>query len=142
MLTPGHAQGAQLKFRHHAIANSLPTDSRGTGDYGLAALVDLDKDGDLDYVLGGRAPLPQRLYWFEFQRADAWQQHLVGTNYQSDVGIAALDVDRDGWPDLVSSGVWYRNPAKKERLSSEFLRRCRIRRARHPGRRHERGSPS
>src|SRR5262249_25168230 len=36
--------------------------------------------------------------------------HWVGTNYLSDVGLAVLDVDGDGWPDLVCSGVWFRNP--------------------------------
>jgi hypothetical protein len=36
----------------------------------------------------------------------------VGTDYRSDVGLAALAVDGDGWVDLVCSGVWYRNPGK------------------------------
>jgi hypothetical protein len=50
------------------------------------------------------------LYWYEFQGADQWVRHDVGTGYQSDVGLAALDVDGDGWADLVCSGVWFRNP--------------------------------
>jgi hypothetical protein len=55
---------------------------------------------------------PARLYWFEFRNATNWVQHLVGTDYQSDVGLAALDVDGDGWTDLVCSGVWYRNTGR------------------------------
>jgi hypothetical protein len=108
------AQGAEptrLAFRHHFIARDLPVRDRTIGDYGLTALTDLDRDGDLDFVTGGRGVQPPRLYWFEFRSADRWQQHLVGTQYLSDVGLAALDVDRDGWTDLVASGVWFRNPA-------------------------------
>ena len=99
-----------FQFRHHFIDRSLPVTGSYVGDYGLTALVDLDRDGDLDFVLGGRPFQPSQLYWFEFQAPDRWTRHSVGTNYLSDVGLAALDVDRDGWTDLVCSGVWFRNP--------------------------------
>src|SRR6185503_6369092 len=79
---------------------------------GLTALVDLDGDRDLDFVLGGRPSNPSQLYWFEYQSPDRWVQHRVGTNYLSDVGLAPLDVDHDGYVDLICSGVWYRNPGK------------------------------
>ena len=46
---------AEFRFQHHFISRDLPIDQRGAGDYGLTALVDLDRDGDLDFVLGGRA---------------------------------------------------------------------------------------
>src|ERR1041385_3339682 len=70
----------------------------------------MDRDRRLNIVLGGRPFQPSQLYWYEFQAPDRWVRHLVGTNYLSDVGLAPLDVDRDGWIDLVCSGVWYRNP--------------------------------
>jgi hypothetical protein len=103
------ASASEPRFEHHFISRDLPSKGE-TGDYGLTSLVDLDKDGDLDFVLGGRGAPPGRLYWYEFQGPDQWVQHIIGTNYQSDVGLAALDVDHDGWPDLVCSGVWFRNP--------------------------------
>jgi hypothetical protein len=103
---------ADLQFRHHFISRELPITDKSVGDYGLTALVDVDRDGDLDFVLGGRPFNPSQLYWFEFQAPNRWIQHVVGTNYLSDVGLAPLDVDRDGWIDLVCSGVWYRNTGK------------------------------
>ncbi len=107
-----NASAGDFQFRHHFIDRNLPITSKSVGDYGLTALIDIDKDGDLDFVLGGRPFQPSQLYWFEFQSADRWVKHLVGTNYLSDVGLAPLDVDRDGWVDLVCSGVWYRNTGK------------------------------
>jgi len=104
------AWGGDLEFRYHLIDDSLPQNDKLQGDYGLTALVDLDRDGDLDFVVGGGQPKPERLYWYEFQGADQWVRHDVGTGYQSDVGLAAFDVDGDGWVDLVCSGVWFRNP--------------------------------
>jgi len=112
---------ADFQFRHHFISRELPITDRGVGDYGLTALVDVDRDGDLDFVLGGRPFKPSQLYWFEFQAPDRWAQHAVGTNFLSDVGLAPLDVDRDGWIDFVCSGVWYRNTGKPREQSFERI---------------------
>jgi hypothetical protein len=118
---PGLAPSADFQFRHHFIDRNLPVTDKLVGDYGLTALVDLDRDGDLDFVLGRRALTPSQLYWFEFQSPDHWVRHLVGTNYLSDGGLAALDVDGDGWPDLVCSGVWFRNPGKPREMPFERI---------------------
>lgn len=61
---------ADFQFRHHFIDQTLPVSDSHVGDYGLTALVDLDRDGDLDFVLGGRPSQPSQLYWFEFQKPD------------------------------------------------------------------------
>ena len=106
------AAAADFQFRHHFIESDLPVRDKTVGDYGLTALVDLDGDRDLDFVLGGRPVKPSTLYWFEFQAPNRWTQHVVGTNYLSDVGLAPLDVDRDGAMDLVCSGVWFRNTGR------------------------------
>src|SRR5687768_13916473 len=96
------AVAAQFKFQHHYIDRDLPGDS-----YGQTCLVDVDKDGDLDFITGGRDK-QKTVYWFEFQTADKWFRHALGTNHPSDVGGMAFDVDADGWIDHVTGGVWYR----------------------------------
>jgi hypothetical protein len=52
--------GANFEFRHHFVSLELPS-NRGQGDYGLTALADLDRDGDLDFICGGRIPRPELL---------------------------------------------------------------------------------
>ena len=53
---------ADFQFRHHFIDRTLPATESYVGDYGLTALVDLDRDGDLDFVVGGRPFQPSQLY--------------------------------------------------------------------------------
>ena len=98
-LLPAAAR-AEMKFEHHFIDRDLPGDS-----YGQTSLVDVDHDGDLDFITGGKDP-QKHVFWFERRSADEWVRHVLGENHPSDVGGTAIDVDGDGWVDHVSGGVW------------------------------------
>jgi hypothetical protein len=98
--------GAEPRFKHHFIDRDLPGDS-----YGQTSLVDVDRDGDLDFITGGKDP-QKHVFWFEYRGPDDWVRHIVGDNHPSDVGGAAFDVDRDGFVDHVSGGVWYSNTGR------------------------------
>ena len=81
---------------------------------GQSSLVDMDKDGDLDWIVGSSGG---SVYWFEYQAADKWIKHLIGEDALTDKGGVAFDVDGDGWIDQVSGGTWYRNTGNpKERF--------------------------
>jgi hypothetical protein len=102
---PGAAPTApRFAFRHHCIDAELPGRS-----FGQTALVDLDRDGKLDFITGRSRG---DVFWFRFQAPDRWQRHVLGPQSPSDVGGAALDLTRDGWVDFIAGGAWYRNPGR------------------------------
>src|SRR3954454_7021371 len=105
LLTPAPTH-AEMRFKHHFIDPDLPGK-----EYGQTSLVDVDHDGDLDFITGGKDP-QKHVYWFEYRGPDDWVRHVVGDNHPSDVGGTAIDVDGDGWVDHVSGGVWYRNTGR------------------------------
>ena len=75
---------------------------------GQTSLVDIDRDGDLDWVVGQSG----KMWWFEYVAADQWIQHDMGAGAKTDVGGCAFDIDGDGWIDQVSGTAWYRNTGK------------------------------
>ena len=94
-----------VRFEAHPIDNLL---SEG------CAVVDINRDGKLDITCGPR--------WYE---APSWKAHEfravpISGEYMSNYGEAAIDVNEDGWPDIVSGGwftpilCWYENPGKFE----------------------------
>jgi hypothetical protein len=102
-------------FRHHSIAREMPGKNIG---FGSSALADFDKDGDLDFAAYNRGD--GILYWFEQRAKDNWVRRPAGKFEIAQLGCVALDVDRDGWTDIVIGGYWFRNPGDPR--SREFPR--------------------
>ncbi len=75
---------------------------------GQTSLVDIDQDGDLDWVVGERT----RTWWFEYTAPDKWIRHDLGNGNRTDVGGTAFDIDRDGWIDQFCGTGWYRNTGR------------------------------
>ena len=97
-------------FSLHEIGNA--------GDkLGQTSLVDIDRDGDLDFITGSRSGTVQ---WWEYRSAHQWVRHIVGHQSPTDVGGVSFDVDGDGWLDHCSGGAWWRNPGEPWR--HEFQR--------------------
>ncbi|MEN6576754.1 MAG: VCBS repeat-containing protein [Phycisphaerales bacterium] len=100
-IAAGSAQAFIPRFECHKIAE--------VGDQmGQTSLVDIDKDGDLDWVVGERT----RTWWFEYAGPDRWIQHDLGQGARTDVGGTAFDIDGDGWIDQATGTAWYRNTGK------------------------------
>lgn len=99
------------RFRLHIIDTELPPHN-----YAQTALADFDNDGRPEYVLGQQYG---DLFIYNYEAPGRWTRTLLGHDSPSDVGAVALDVDGDGWLDLVTGGAWYRNSRD---LATPFIR--------------------
>jgi hypothetical protein len=101
----GTATQAQFpQFAYHRI------DTIGR-KMGQTALVDVDRDGDLDWIVGEADHGGSQIWWWEYQSADTWVRHAMGKGH-TDVGGAAYDVNRDGWIDMLSGSKILINTGK------------------------------
>lgn len=78
---------------------------------GQSSLADIDKDSDLDLVVGSSGSL---VWWFEYTGDEKWVMRLLGEDALTDRGGVTMDVDNDGLIDQVSGGTWFRNPGTKK----------------------------
>jgi hypothetical protein len=97
------------KWKHFTITPSLPGSAWGTGGIGVA---DFNNDGKPDVAVSRRET--ETAYWFERKEDAVWVRHTIATseNLKRTLGTAALDMDLDGWIDVVFWGVWFKNPGK------------------------------
>jgi hypothetical protein len=103
----------KFHFKAHIIDDTLPE-----ANYAQTVLVDLDNDGRPEYVVGQQYG---SLFVYKFQTPQRWARRLLGERSPSDVGACALDVDGDGWTDIVTGGAWYRNSRDLEKPFERLL---------------------
>jgi hypothetical protein len=98
-----------MKWKHFTITPSLPGSSWGTGGIGVA---DFNGDGNPDVAVSRRET--KTAYWFERKDDATWVRHTIATSehLERTLGTATLDMDQDGWIDVVFWGVWFKNPGK------------------------------
>ena len=97
-LLSANSKAQELSFSYHEIGHF---GSR----MGQTSLVDMDKDGDLDFVFGQRG----KLHWYEYQTTSKWVLHHIGQGAITDVGGCPHDVNQDGWVDFIIGDSWYEN---------------------------------
>lgn len=120
-----HSSRNTFTFRHHLVTTNFPmfkgTQPAPVGDYGSSGLADFDGDGDLDFTMARPSSYgPSTVYWLEYQKPDRWLTHIAGRDTVTSVGGAVMDVDQDGWVDIVHGGAYYRNTGKPR--TEEFQR--------------------
>src|SRR5690606_30854137 len=96
----------KITFEHYEIVNPLPGDSWGTGGFTLA---DFDNDGDLDVTVQRRSD-NFKVYWYEHRSPNEWIKYYIGVAEDGQLGATAVDVNRNGYIDLVLGHVWFQNP--------------------------------
>jgi hypothetical protein len=96
------AVDADFPFSVHWIG-----DFGGAGNVGITGMADFDNDGDLDFASGRPGGDEQ---WWEYCSPDHWVQHTMGSGHNSPGGGNALDVDQDGFVDVIAGDSWYKNP--------------------------------
>lgn len=107
LLVAFRLNAGELKWKHFAISNPLP--GNGTGTAG-PVLGDFKGDGHLAVALSRRDT--KSFYWYERKSDSVWVQHLIyhSNDLLQGLGAAALDVDGDGFVDVVFDQVWFKNP--------------------------------
>ena len=75
--------------------------------------VDLDKDGDIDFVVASMGD--NTVAWYENNGAQVFTEHLVATDALWATAICVADINNDGFLDIVSGSsnddilAWYKN---------------------------------
>jgi hypothetical protein len=112
------ADAADFQFRHHFIHHDLPTTSKGVGDYGLTALVDMDGDGKVEIVIADADITDSKVVVLKNAdgKGSSWEKIQLPQSFTcgSLHALAVADINGDGKPDILSNEQEELLPAGRE----------------------------
>ena len=105
---------AEIAFKHHYLSTTFPR----LNGFGQSTTGDFNRDGRIDFLMGQHFGTreKQQLLFLNTGAKTEWPFSVVTTENTGDGGVNALDVDGDGWLDIVSSGSWFRNSQDPARV--------------------------
>jgi len=100
----------ELKF------NKIVVDKSDDIHLWSAGIADIDNDSDPDFVIGTETG---DIYVYENVGKLNFKKHLVGEHCLTDRGSIIIDIDGDGWKDIVAGATWFKNSGN---LNEKFKR--------------------
>ncbi len=102
-------------FTEHLMGNT------GETNQGQTTLVDVDLDGDLDWLMGTQNA---GTYFWEFKGYTAgkanWVMHKIGDGGGCETSGVAMDITGDGYPDMIVGSKWWKNPGKSGNITGPW----------------------